>query len=112
MQYHDHSDYDYASNMSTHAPAALEAMQELNQQAIYGSDNPIPAKYAELMALAVAFTTQCPYCIEKHTSLAKETGVTEEEIAQTTMIAASLRAGAAFGHGLMAMKFFNQEQTQ
>lgn len=49
---------------------------------------------------------------EKHTSLAKETGVTEEEIAQTTMIAASLRAGAAFGHGLMAMKFFNQEQTQ
>src|SRR5690625_7985459 len=75
MQYHDHSDYDYASNMSTHAPAALEAMQELNQQAIYGSDNPIPAKYAELMALAVAFTTQCPYCIEKHTSLAKETEI-------------------------------------
>lgn len=43
---------------------------------------------------------------------AHKAGATEEEVAQTTMIAAALRAGAAFGHGLMAMKFLAQPQAQ
>src|SRR6476620_5419293 len=59
----------------------------------------IPPKYKELMAVAVALTTQCPYCIEIHAKKAKKAGATEQELAQTTLIAAALRAGGAMTHG-------------
>ncbi|HEY8747928.1 MAG TPA: carboxymuconolactone decarboxylase family protein [Tepidisphaeraceae bacterium] len=58
----------------------------------------IPGNYKELMAVAVALTTQCPYCIEIHSQRAKETGATELELAETTLVAAALRAGAAMTH--------------
>src|SRR5262245_31230722 len=62
-------------------------------------DGAIPRKFKELMAVAVALTTQCPYCIEIHTKKAKKAGATEQELAETTLIAAALRAGGAVTHG-------------
>ena len=59
----------------------------------------IPLKYKELMAVAVALTTQCPYCIEIHTKKAKRAGANETELAETTLVAAALRAGGAVTHG-------------
>jgi AhpD family alkylhydroperoxidase len=56
------------------------------------------------MALAVAFTTQCPYCIEIHANKAREVGVSDQEIAEAVIVAAALRAGAAMTHGTHAMK--------
>jgi AhpD family alkylhydroperoxidase len=64
----------------------------------------IPVKYKELLALAVAFTTQCPYCIEIHANRAREAGVSDAEIAETVVVAAALRAGGAITHGTHAMK--------
>ena len=51
------------------------------------------------MAVAVALTTQCVYCIEFHTQKAKKAGATEQELAETTLVAAALRAGGAVAHG-------------
>src|SRR2546423_15056464 len=58
-------------------------------------DGAIPARTKELIALAVAFTTQCPYCIEIHAKKAKAAGCTDAEIAEATLVAAALRAGGA-----------------
>jgi AhpD family alkylhydroperoxidase len=55
------------------------------------------------MALAVAFTTQCPYCIDIHAKRAREAGATDQEIAEVVAISAALRAGAAITHGTHAM---------
>jgi len=63
------------------------------------ADGAIPAKTKELIAIAVAMTTQCPYCIEIHAKKAKAAGCTQEEIAEAVMVAAALRAGAAVTHG-------------
>jgi AhpD family alkylhydroperoxidase len=63
----------------------------------------IPIKYKELMALAVAFTTQCPYCIDIHAKKARAAEATEQEIAEVVVIAAALRAGAAITHGTHAI---------
>ena len=63
------------------------------------ADGTIPKKYKELMAIAVALTTQCTYCIEVHRKAALEAGATEEEFAETIHVAAALRAGAASTHG-------------
>jgi AhpD family alkylhydroperoxidase len=62
----------------------------------------IPVKYKELMALAVAFTTQCPYCIEIHSGRARKAGASDQEVAEAVVVAAALRAGAAITHGAHA----------
>ena len=72
----------------------------------------IPAKYRELIALAVALTTQCAYCLDSHTRNAAKAGATREEIAETVFMAAALRAGGAVGHGLLTMKLFEQAQNE
>ena len=46
----------------------------------------IPAKYRELMGLAVASATHCPYCIHFHTRAARMNGATDDEIAETAFL--------------------------
>jgi len=79
------------------APKAFQGFVEFDR-AVF-ADGAIPLKYKELMAVAVALTTQCPYCIEIHTKNAKKAGATEQELAETTLVAAALRAGGAVAHG-------------
>jgi len=84
------------------APEAFKAFVAFDAAAL--RDGAIPVKYKELMAVAVALTTQCPYCIEIHARRAKEAGATEQELAETTLVAAALRAGAAMTHGTHAVE--------
>ncbi|MGH9771492.1 MAG: carboxymuconolactone decarboxylase family protein [Candidatus Acidiferrales bacterium] len=84
------------------APEAMKAFSAFDKAAM--SEGAIPRKYKELMALAVAFTTQCPYCIEIHAGKARETGATDQEISEAVMVAAALRAGGAVTHGTHALK--------
>jgi AhpD family alkylhydroperoxidase len=79
------------------APEAFKAFVAFDEAAL--KDGVIPLKYKELMAVAVALTTQCPYCIEIHTKRARKAGASEQELAETTLVAAALRAGAAMTHG-------------
>ncbi len=79
------------------APEAFRAFAAFDAAAL--KEGAIPAKYKELMAVAVALTTQCPYCIEIHATKAKKAGATEAELAETALVAAALRAGAAMTHG-------------
>jgi AhpD family alkylhydroperoxidase len=83
-----------------HAPEAMKAFWAFDKAAM--AEGAIPAKYKELMALSVAFTTQCPYCIEIHAGKARAAGATDAEIAEVVTIAAALRAGAAVTHGAHA----------
>src|SRR2546430_7444734 len=68
------------------------------------ADGAVSAKNKELIALGVAMTTQCPYCIEIHTKRAKAAGCSEAEIAEAVLVAAALRAGAAVTHGTHALE--------
>jgi AhpD family alkylhydroperoxidase len=79
------------------APEAFKAFVAFDAAATKAGA--IPVKYKELMAVAVALTTQCPYCIEIHRQKAKLAGASEEELAETTLVAAALRAGGAMTHG-------------
>jgi AhpD family alkylhydroperoxidase len=63
------------------------------------ADGVVPKKFKELIAIGVALTTQCPYCLEIHKNNALAAGATQEELAETVHVAAALRAGAAITHG-------------
>ena len=79
------------------APEAFKAFVAFDEAVV--KHGVVPLKYKELIAVAVALTTQCPYCIDIHTKKAKHAGATEQELAETTLIAAALRAGGAMTHG-------------
>lgn len=89
-------------NLEANAPEAMKAFVAFDKAAL--AEGAIPRKYKELMALAVAFTTQCPYCIELHSNKAREIGASDREIAESVLVAAALRAGGAITHGTHAMK--------
>jgi AhpD family alkylhydroperoxidase len=104
--YSEHADLGRLKDLRQLAPTEFAGFVALD--AIVGrTDGAIPQKYRELMALAVALTTQCPYCLDVHTANAKAAGATREEVAETAFIAASLRAGAAVTHGTLALKLYD-----
>ncbi len=107
MHYHDSEDLKRLGEFKELAQAEFSAFVEFDKTV--GRDaGAIPRKYRELIAIAVACTTQCPYCLEVHTRAAKRAGATRAEVAETAMLAAALRAGAAVTHGALAVKLFDQ----
>lgn len=60
-------------------------------------------KTKQLIALAVAHVTQCPYCIHSHSKQAIRKGASKQEMMEAVWIAAEMRAGAAYAHSAMAM---------
>jgi len=105
--YHDPNDLKLLKEMAKLAPEEFRAWANLDR-IVAREDGHIPRKFRELIALAVAHTTQCPYCIEAHAKNARQVGATREEVAEACLIAAALRAGAAATHGTLALKFYDQ----
>lgn len=87
--------------MDVLAPELMKAFWAFDKAAV--TAGAIPVKYKELIAIAVALTTQCPYCIAIHSVNARKAGATETEIAEAAIVAASLRAGAAVTHATHAL---------
>lgn len=83
------------------APEAFRGFAAFD--AVAFQDGAVPVKYKELMAIAVALTTQCPYCIQIHAERAKTAGATDQEIAETALLAAAIRAGGAVAHATHAV---------
>ncbi len=105
--YHDSDDLKVLGEFKRLAPVEFKGFVEFD--AIVGrEDGAIPHKYRELIALAVACTTQCPYCLDVHSRAAKKAGASREEVAETALLAAALRAGAAVTHGALTLKLFDK----
>ncbi|HKY77027.1 MAG TPA: carboxymuconolactone decarboxylase family protein [Acidimicrobiia bacterium] len=67
------------------------------------ADGALPEKTKQLIAVAVAHTTQCPYCIQGHTRLATRKGASPQEIMEAIWVAAEMRAGGAYAHSTLAL---------
>ncbi len=69
----------------------------------------LDAKTKQIIAVAVAHVTQCPYCIRGHTKGALKAGATREEIMEGIWVAAEMRAGGAYAHSNLALDVMNEE---
>ncbi|WP_119696188.1 carboxymuconolactone decarboxylase family protein [Microbacterium halotolerans] len=87
-----------SARLRTGAPEMHAAFAAFNQ-AVLGSDTALDRRTKELIAVAVALTTQCPGCLDAHSAAAAEAGATHEELAEVVHVAAALRAGGAIYHG-------------
>jgi AhpD family alkylhydroperoxidase len=92
---------EIAEKRAALAPEAIEAWRNFSRTVF--KEGALPEKYKQLIAVAVAHVTQCPYCIKSHTAQAVRKGASEEEIMEAIWIAAEMRAGAAVAHSALAI---------
>lgn len=109
--YHEHADLGQLTELAKLARPEFEGFLALNN-AMERRNGAIPPKYRELIAVAVAATTQCPYCMEVHTGQAKRAGATREELVEAIFVAAAMRAAAAVTHGTLALKLYDRAQAE
>ncbi len=87
------------------APEIYGAFRTFGQRVF--ADGALPSKTKQLIAVAVAHVTQCPYCIRGHTEEAMKAGATESEVMEAIWVAAEMRAGGAYAHSLLAIEAMN-----
>jgi alkylhydroperoxidase/carboxymuconolactone decarboxylase family protein len=90
-----------AARMFTLKPEIMKAFLDFDGKVF--AEGSLSAKNKELIAIACAHVTQCPYCIQGHTKRAKKAGASDEEIAEAIFVAAAMRAGGAMAHSCIAM---------
>ncbi len=83
------------------APATLDAFKAFSAQVF--AEGALPVKTKQLIAVAVAHVTQCPYCINGHTEAALRQGASEVEIMEAIWVAAEMRVGGAYAHSTLAL---------
>ena len=92
------------------APEINEAFENFSR-AVF-AEGALPEKTKQLIAVAVAHVTQCPYCITGHTKLARRTGAEPEEIMEAIWVAAEMRAGGAYAHSALALETIARDRIE
>ncbi len=90
-----------------------------NQQAAFDAfskaafaDGALPAKFKQIIAVAVAHVTQCPYCITGHTRAALRAGATPQELTEAIWVAAEMRAGGSYAHSTLMLATLAEEEEK
>ncbi len=91
------------------APDIQAAFDAFSQKVF--ADGALPAKTKQLIAVAVAHVTQCPYCIKGHTKAALRRGATPQELMEAIWVAAEMRAGGAYAHTAVSLATIEEEQA-
>ncbi|GAA4784686.1 carboxymuconolactone decarboxylase family protein [Microbacterium gilvum] len=97
-------DKAYTRVYKEQTPDILATWNDFNSAVFAKEGRALELKQRELLAVAVAITTQCVYCIDAHSQAAVRAGATEAELAETAWVATALRAGGGFAHGRLAFK--------
>jgi AhpD family alkylhydroperoxidase len=91
------------------APNTENAFQAFSQQVF--ADGALPTKTKQLIAVAVAHVTQCPYCIRGHTKAALRHGATRQELMEAIWVAAEMRAGGAYAHTAISLTAMDEVES-
>jgi AhpD family alkylhydroperoxidase len=104
-----HATREIAEMRERLAPAAAQAFHAFGK-AVF-AEGTLSTKTKQLIAVAVAHVTQCPYCIRGHTRAATRHGATSEEIMEAIWVAAEMRAGGAYAHAAVALDEMTRGQA-
>ena len=100
---------EMASRRKALAPEIHDAFEAFSRKVF--AAGALPPKTKQLIAVAVAHVTQCPYCIRGHTKAARAAGATPEEIMEAIWVAAEMRAGGAYAHAALAIDALESSQA-
>lgn len=94
--FYDKTNAQHFSKIKDLAPEQLQAFHDFNE-AVF-EEGALSKKEKEIVAVAVAHVTQCPYCIDSHTKKAKREGATLKELVEAAFVVAGIEAGGAVTH--------------
>ncbi|MCX7547306.1 carboxymuconolactone decarboxylase family protein [Xanthomarina sp. F1114] len=100
---------DLISKKAALAPKNIEAWRNFSKTVFEAGA--LDEKIKQLIAVAVAHVTQCPYCIRAHTPQALKKGATKEEVMEAIWVAAEMQAGAAYAHATIAMEEMDKHKS-
>jgi alkylhydroperoxidase/carboxymuconolactone decarboxylase family protein len=100
--YYDSDGIKKLRNLRKLKPDTFKAFVDFDAKAF--EEGEVSVRNKELIAIAVAHITQCPYCIDAHVQRAKKAGASDTEIAEAIFVAMALRAGGSWAHGCIAME--------
>src|SRR6266480_6061356 len=75
------------------------------------AEGALPVKIKQLIAVAAAHVTQCPYCIRGHTKAALRHGATRQELMEAIWVAAEMRAGGAYAHSALSLPAMDEAEN-
>ncbi len=101
--------HEIAQTRRALAPETQAAFDAFSRQVF--AEGALSAKMKQIVAVAVAHATQCPYCIKGHTKAALRSGATREELMEAIWVATEMRAGGAYAHSTLAIAAFEQEHA-
>src|SRR6476661_2180027 len=101
-----HSTPQLAEMRKKLAPSVHDAFAAFSERVF--AEGALPTKTKQLIAVAAAHITQCPYCIRGHTKAALREGASAEEIMEAIWVAAEMRAGGAYAHSALALDTIEQ----
>ncbi len=91
------------------APQADDAFRAFSKTVF--AEGALDVRTKQIIAVAVAHVTQCPWCIEGHVKAARRAGATQEQIMEAIWVAAEMRAGAAFAHSVKTLDLMEDEAS-
>lgn len=91
---------DFSAKMEEKCPDVGAAFYNLQESIIY-KEGALSIKEKEFIALGIAVSMGCEYCVYAHTAGAMKSGATEEEILEVASIAVYMQGGP----GLTYMKY-------
>jgi AhpD family alkylhydroperoxidase len=97
---------ELAATRQALAPDTEQAFRDFSKQVF--AEGALSTKTKQLIAVAAAHITQCPYCIRGHTKAARRHGATPEELMEAIWVAAEMRAGGAYAHSAIALDALNE----
>ncbi len=103
-----HSTTDIARKRRELAPDQQAAFEAFSKSVF--ADGALPAKIKQIIAVAVAHVTQCPYCINGHSKAALRAGASPEELMEAIWVAAEMRAGGAYAHSTLMLAILAEEE--
>lgn len=92
------------------APETNDAFRAFSK-AVF-ADGALDRRTKQLIAVAVAHVTQCPWCIEGHVKAARSAGASPEQVMEAIWVAAEMRAGAAYAHSIKALDLMEDDTAQ
>lgn len=92
------------------APDTAAAFKAFSESVF--ADGALSGKMKDLIAVAVAHVTQCPYCINGHTESALRKGASQKEVMEAIWVATEMRAGGAYAHSNLALDTMNRVESK
>lgn len=89
------------------APEADDAFRTFSK-AVF-AEGALDSRTKQIIAVAIAHVTQCPWCIDGHVKAARRSGATQEQIMEAIWVAAEMRAGAAFAHSIKTLDLMEDD---